>query len=84
MNPRRRPILVRNRSGLRRLAPGLAPGLASGLAPGLALFLAAVLGGCSMIVASVTENLAEDLSSAILDNEDLKIHVKAKLNIDAA
>ena len=31
------------------------------------------LGGCASVVSSVTEGLAEDLSSAILDSEDLEV-----------
>lgn len=61
MHPCRRPGFARARSRLRRLAPALA------------LTAAAVLCGCSKIVSSVASNLAEDLSSAILDSEDLDV-----------
>lgn len=37
------------------------------------LALCVLLGGCAPLVSSVTERLAEDLSSAILDNDDLDV-----------
>ncbi|MYE12287.1 MAG: hypothetical protein F4X99_11665 [Gammaproteobacteria bacterium] len=37
------------------------------------LALCVLLGGCASVVSSVTEDLAEDLSSAILDSEDLAV-----------
>ena len=37
------------------------------------LAMCVVLGGCAPLVSSVTEGLAEDLSSAILDNDDLDV-----------
>ena len=43
------------------------------LAAGPWLVLCVMLGGCAPLVSSVTEGLAEDLSSAILDNDDLDV-----------
>ena len=43
------------------------------LAVGTGLALCVMLGGCAPLVSSVTEDLAEDLSSAILDNDDLDV-----------
>ena len=39
----------------------------------IGLALCVMLGGCAPLVSSVTEGLAEDLSSAILDNDDLDV-----------
>ena len=43
------------------------------LRTGAGLALCILLGGCASLVSSVTEDLAEDLSSAILDSEDLAV-----------
>ena len=43
------------------------------LAASTGLALCVMLGGCASLVSPVTERLAEDLSSAILDNDDLDV-----------
>ena len=43
------------------------------LAASTGLALCVMLGGCASLVSSVTERLAEDLSSSILDNDDLDV-----------
>ena len=64
--------LCRTRKALDQSFPG-PRAFARGLHAGALAVLYVVLGGCTTLVSSVTEDLAEDLSSAILDNDDLDI-----------